>query len=797
MKSHLRPNMCSLRSPGTPRSTVKIQKINSSISEELKYSCRFWASHIEQAGWVDSYEETILQFLNGHFLHWVEVLALIGRASDSISTVETLQRLSMDSTSGSKALSEFLQDAQQLLRNYISIIDGYPLQLYSSVLIFAPQQSVVANSFNHEIVEWIPLQPERETAWSDCRQIMEGHQEAVTAAVFSTDSSLIASASDDSTVRIWRVSDGTCIHKLVGHKETVYSVAFFPSGDMVVSGSPDKTVKLWSIEDGKCLHTLKGHNSAIREVAVSPDSSLIAFASYIDDFDGSGKVWIRSVDKRHYLHELQGHWGAVYSVAFSPDSTLLAAGTEDGVIRIWQIEDCKCLYTLKGHEEPVYSVDFAPDTVHIASSSSDGTTRVWHFAEETCVQEYDSGTFMTSISVSTDSTLVATASSTREIEIWNVDTGSCDYRLHGHVDSISSVSFSPDSKLLVSASGDSSVRTWSLSDQSACLRPEKAQSSVDAIEMSPDFSILASAAIDGSIKFWNTADGKFICNLKVEDQNYLHITELNFSHDGRLLLSVAFSGEAWLWDVEERACVHDFTVYDWGFCAATFPRDSKDLIIGCEDGVVRRFEVSTDIIKDLPGHEGMIEVVSISPDTMLVASGDSMGVVRLWELNHNLCVNELTGHSKGITSIAFSPGSLQLATASLDKTVRLWSIDHGTCMRLLTVGDKVNSLTFSPNTLILAAVAANEIMQLWNTGDGDLLKRYKFPRVGTCDIKFDSEGKTIFCEAGAISIEQSSSIDERSCSSLETVTAGFAISRDTQWITWRGDKVLWLPVSGE
>lgn len=102
MKSHLRPNMCGLRSPGTPRSTVNIQKINSCISEELKYSCRFWASHIEQAGWVDSYEEIILQFLNAHFLHWVEVLALIGKASDSISIVETLRRLSMVSHSASK-----------------------------------------------------------------------------------------------------------------------------------------------------------------------------------------------------------------------------------------------------------------------------------------------------------------------------------------------------------------------------------------------------------------------------------------------------------------------------------------------------------------------------------------------------------------------------------------------------------------------------------------------------------------------------------------------------------------------
>jgi hypothetical protein len=102
MKSYLRPNICGLVSPGTPRSTITTEKINSCIPEELQYSCHFWSSHLEQTGWVESDAEIILHFLNLHFLHWVEVLSLIGKASESISTLETVQRLSMVSYSVSK-----------------------------------------------------------------------------------------------------------------------------------------------------------------------------------------------------------------------------------------------------------------------------------------------------------------------------------------------------------------------------------------------------------------------------------------------------------------------------------------------------------------------------------------------------------------------------------------------------------------------------------------------------------------------------------------------------------------------
>ena len=59
---------------------------------------------------------------------------------------------------------------------------------------------------------------------------------------------ILASASFDSTVRLWDVDRGVCIHKLTKHTEPVYSVAFSPDGQLLASGSFDKCVHIWSTQ---------------------------------------------------------------------------------------------------------------------------------------------------------------------------------------------------------------------------------------------------------------------------------------------------------------------------------------------------------------------------------------------------------------------------------------------------------------------------------------------------------------------------------------------------------------------
>jgi WD40 repeat protein len=77
---------------------------------------------------------------------------------------------------------------------------------------------------------------------------------------FSPDGKQLASASDNSTVRLWDPATGTALQTLEGHSSSVNAVAFSPNGKQLVSASDDRTVRLWDPATGTALQTFKGHS---------------------------------------------------------------------------------------------------------------------------------------------------------------------------------------------------------------------------------------------------------------------------------------------------------------------------------------------------------------------------------------------------------------------------------------------------------------------------------------------------------------------------------------------------------
>lgn len=71
------------------------------------------------------------------------------------------------------------------------------------------------------------------------------HSNRVNSVVWSPDSTRLASASNDNTIRIWDVSNGYLIMPLIGHTNWVNSVAWSPDGTHIASASSDKTVRIW------------------------------------------------------------------------------------------------------------------------------------------------------------------------------------------------------------------------------------------------------------------------------------------------------------------------------------------------------------------------------------------------------------------------------------------------------------------------------------------------------------------------------------------------------------------------
>ena len=155
-------------------------------------------------------------------------------------------------------------------------------------------------------------------------------------------------------------------------------VAFKPDNpNIVVSASDDTTIKTWDITSGSCLSTLNV-DGEVSSVAFSPSGSEIAAAcnDYLANvYEGSFSVKILNTDTSAVLCTLSGHSNLVYSVAWSPDGTKLASGSADKTVRIWEAATGKQLWQLNVGSF-VNSVHFSPDGHTVAAGCSNGTVQI-------------------------------------------------------------------------------------------------------------------------------------------------------------------------------------------------------------------------------------------------------------------------------------------------------------------------------------------------------------------------------------------------------------------------------------
>ena len=140
----------------------------------------------------------------------------------------------------------------------------------------------------------------------------------------------------------FRNSSATCVATLKAQGAQrlacVRSVAFHPTAPLLATGSDDKTVRLWLLScdnsSATCVATLEGHSSLINSVAFHPTAPLLASGGN----DNTVRLWLLSSDNSSAtcVATLAGHSDSVLSVAFHPTAPLLASGSDDNTVRLWR-----------------------------------------------------------------------------------------------------------------------------------------------------------------------------------------------------------------------------------------------------------------------------------------------------------------------------------------------------------------------------------------------------------------------------------------------------------------------------
>ncbi|KAE9363034.1 hypothetical protein N431DRAFT_423438 [Stipitochalara longipes BDJ] len=591
MSSSLKQDICAVKKPGTLVADVESGRIKRCLPMELQYACLYWTHHLQKSDTQLLDNDKVHRFLKEHLLHWFEALAWMGKLSEGVYMISSLEGLTTERECSE--IAKFTYDAKRFILYNRSGTEQAPLQTYCSALVFAPIMSTVRKQFEDRIPRLIHKLPKVDLYWNAIVQTLEGHTAAVECVAFSEDG-LLASVSLDWTIKLWDLNSGALLHTLESSSYFGNTIAFSGgllalansrgtvelwdarrgallhkhkvrrrrerskrnvvtiSNGLLASGSGSGSITIWDIRSGALLHTFRSHSNPIRYLALSPAGLLASQSRY------NIELWNTSSGELLKKFYCQSDIPPV----LSPDGKLLAwvDSRDNFYLKVWS-NSLAALKTLWGHSNIINAIAFSQNNRLLASASTDWTIKLWDPSSGTELASlYDASIrSIRNIAFSTNGKLLASANKNCDVQLWDPSLGAeLRQTLEGHSDEIKTAALSADAFVFVSGSLDCAIKIWSIKSGAVLQILEGHSKGIVEVAISPDGKLVASAARDYTIKLWDTHSGLVLRTLI---GHISFVTRLTFSPDGSLLASRVYdsvklwktvSGEL-LWTFEGRS----------------------------------------------------------------------------------------------------------------------------------------------------------------------------------------------------------------------------------------------------
>ncbi|MDZ7961078.1 MAG: WD40 repeat domain-containing protein [Aulosira sp. DedQUE10] len=308
---------------------------------------------------------------------------------------------------------------------------------------------------------------------------LSGHTEPVRALTLFPNGQVIASGSDDKTIKLWNPTTGVLLRTLTGHQERIKSILITPDNQTLISTSFDNTIKFWNTQTGKEIRTI-GEKTGVIAMLLTPDGQTLISGS------GDRTIKFRNLKTRKIDRILKVETTALF---ISRDAkTLYSGGENGGKIRVWSMVTGKQLRSftppLPKKEDLINGSERASAPITLAISNdgkmllsggyddsfqsgglrtTDGKSfKAWDLTTGKLVHNFSLGTSIDVLIISPDSKTFITGGLGREIIVRDIQTGKSVMELSGHAGGIYGLALSSDGKILYSASGDKSIKVWQI-----------------------------------------------------------------------------------------------------------------------------------------------------------------------------------------------------------------------------------------------------------------------------------------------------------------------------------------------
>ncbi|KAL4906515.1 hypothetical protein BDW74DRAFT_133796 [Aspergillus multicolor] len=587
---------------------------------------------------------------------------------------------------------------------------------------------------------------------------LEGDGEVITSLAITPSASHVILCSRSMSMRIYSLSprDDTTsatletklVRSLKPHTAPVVTTATDPTSTLLATGAADGSIKVWDIRGGFITHSFHGHGGVI--------TALCFFQPPVAENDGKS-----SSKKKSKLKAAGDEDDEMMDLdpASSIGAFRLASGSEEGKVRLWDLNKKKSIASLDSHVSVVRSLSYSLTENALLSAGRDKTVIVWDmrtFKNRRIIPVLETAEAASFVA---EGGLCLVGGENGRLRVWDCNRGgevTGEQEAAPEFEAVIAIHYSPGMPFAMTVHADQTMRLHSLEPLSDLKPGSKIDplpvvrrisgnddDIIDLAYVGPDRSMLALATNTESIRIVSVGASEHRPTTEKQEYFGADVAHLDGHDDIIICIDVDWSGHwlatgakdntARLWRLDPEGssytCFALLTGHAESLGAISFPRDSPPpdtpayrdpinhpppfVITGSQDRTVKRWNTgklgATNVdslhtpkaLFTRKAHDKDINALDVSPSSALFASASQDRTVKIWSADDGSVVGVLRGHKRGVWSARFSPKDTPILSADAKSSTNRGMIVTGSgdkTVKLWSLSDYSCLLTFEGHT---------------------------------------------------------------------------------------------------